>query len=56
MNPFLVSAFGSSVRWGLTLLAARGLATDSEQRQITDALVLLLTLGWSIWHKYQVTK
>lgn len=56
MNPFVAASIGSVVRWALTIAAARGLATDSEQQQLADAIVLVITLGWSVAHKWQAAK
>lgn len=51
MNPFLMASMAAFIRWALTILAARGLATEGEQRQLAEALVLVFTLTWSIWQK-----
>ena len=51
MNAAII---GSFVRWFLTVGAAHSLFTDlnpSQLSQAADAIVLLGTLGWSVWIK-----
>jgi hypothetical protein len=58
MPPILQEALGSIVRTGLVFLAAylikAGIWTEEEAgRYITAGVVLILTVGWSLWQKYR---
>jgi len=57
MPTFLSSAFGSLIRWGLTLLlgglVTHGIWTQVQFDNLATGLVgALLVLAWSLWQKY----
>ena len=59
MNPMLVEAIGSILRWGLTILAGylvqRGIWTSSNaETYVAGAAMGLISLGWSFWQKYHM--
>jgi|DEB3_MinimDraft_2_1074329.scaffolds.fasta_scaffold24323_2 glucose dehydrogenase len=49
------SIIGSIVRWLLTIGASKQFFTETDAAQITDAVVLLGTLAWSVWEKSRRT-
>lgn len=58
MNPLLVDALGSILRWLLALVAGhlvqRGIWTQADAATyVAAASVALLSLGWSLWSKYR---
>lgn len=58
MNPLLIAALGSILRWALAFLAGylvnAGIWTSDESSQYVGAAALaILTLAWSLWQKYK---
>ncbi len=58
MNPMLVDALGSILRWGLMILASElvhhGIWTSTDAERYVGAFsMFLLTLGWSLWARYR---
>ncbi len=58
MNPILLSALGSILRWlfaiGAGYLVQRGIWTDADATAYVSAAALgLLSLAWSLYNKYR---
>ena len=58
MNPMLQEALGSIIRWALMFVAGwlvqHGIwSASNAQTYVAGAAVAILTLGWSLWQKYQ---
>lgn len=58
MNPILLSALGSILRWlfaiGAGYFVQKGIWTDADAVAYVSAAALgLLSLGWSLYNKYR---
>ncbi len=58
MNPLMVEALGSLLRWGLAIAAGvlveKGIWTEANAAAVVSAGALALTsLGLSLWQKFQ---
>jgi hypothetical protein len=57
MDALWRAVAGSVVRWGVTILAAKGLIVSDEQYgQLVNGALVVGMLAWSAWQKRQVAK
>lgn len=47
---------GAIVRHALGALGAIGVVSDTEAEQLAGAIVVVISVGWSIYEKYQARK
>jgi hypothetical protein len=56
MDPFYRQAIGVIVRQILGYAGFAGTLSDDEFNRLVGALAMLVTIGWSLWQKYQAAQ
>jgi hypothetical protein len=56
MNPLYTQVLAAIVRHVLAAFGVAGAVSDDEISRLLGALAVIVSIGWSVWQKYQAAQ
>jgi hypothetical protein len=56
MNPLYTQVIAAVIRHTLAAFGVAGAVSDDEISRLLGALAVVVSIGWSVWQKYQAAQ